>query len=60
MAQGVLAKNADLKKAFGTDNHVEVCKVILDKGEMQARNIRECTTELPLPSPSHSQTRGVG
>lgn len=35
--QGVLAKNKDLIKAFGTDNHVEVCKIILDKGEMQVR-----------------------
>ena len=35
--QGVLSKNKDLKKAFGTENQLEVCKIILDKGEMQAR-----------------------
>lgn len=37
LPQGVLAKNKDLKKAFGTDNQVEACKIILDKGEMQVR-----------------------
>ncbi len=35
--QGVLAKNKDLLKAFGTDNQLEVCRIILDKGEMQVR-----------------------
>lgn len=36
--QGVLAKNKDLVKAFGTDNQLEVCRIILDKGEMQVRS----------------------
>ena len=31
-----MVKNKDLVKAFGTDNHLEVCRVILEKGEMQA------------------------
>lgn len=35
VSKGVLANNVDLKKAFGTDNQVEICKIILDKGEMQ-------------------------
>lgn len=38
ISQGVLANNVDLKKAFGTDNQVEICKIILDKGEMQVWN----------------------
>ncbi|CAN0007569.1 unnamed protein product, partial [Hapterophycus canaliculatus] len=33
--QGVLAKNKDLMKAFGTDNQLEACRIILEKGEMQ-------------------------
>lgn len=36
--QGVLAKNKDLVKAFGTDKQLEVCRIILDKGEMQVRS----------------------
>lgn len=38
--QGIVAKSADLQRAFGTDSHVEVCKIILDKGEMQASFVR--------------------
>lgn len=37
--QGVLAKNKDLVKAFGTDSQLEVCRIILDKGEMQVRRL---------------------
>lgn len=35
--KGVLAKNKDLMKAFGTNSQLEVCRIILDKGEMQVR-----------------------
>ncbi|CAM9117956.1 unnamed protein product [Ectocarpus sp. 12 AP-2014] len=35
VSKGVLAKNKDLMKAFGTDNQLEACRIILDKGEMQ-------------------------
>ncbi|CAM9790182.1 unnamed protein product [Pylaiella littoralis] len=35
VSKGVLAKNKDLLKAFGTDSQLEVCRIILDKGEMQ-------------------------
>ena len=37
--QGVLAKNKDLVKAFGTDKQLEVCRIILEKGEMQVRDL---------------------
>lgn len=37
--QGVLAKNKDLVKAFGTDNQLEACRIILEKGEMQVRGV---------------------
>lgn len=37
--QGVLAKNKDLVKAFGTDNQLEACRIILEKGEMQVRGL---------------------
>ncbi|CAM9464539.1 unnamed protein product [Scytosiphon promiscuus] len=35
VSKGVLAKNKDLMKAFGTDNQLEACRIILEKGEMQ-------------------------
>ncbi|CAM9799363.1 unnamed protein product, partial [Laminaria digitata] len=35
VSKGILSKNKDLKKAFGTENQLEACKIILDKGEMQ-------------------------
>lgn len=37
--QGVLAKNKDLMKAFGTDNQLEACRIILDTGEMQVSTL---------------------
>lgn len=45
----MLAKNADLIKAFGTDNQVDVCKLILDKGEMQASVIIYDSTQATIP-----------
>ena len=30
-----MAKKEDLIKAFGNDDHTEICKLILDKGELQ-------------------------
>lgn len=35
MSKGQVAKKEDLIKAFGKDNHVEICKEILAKGELQ-------------------------
>ena len=33
--QGVIAKNKDLKKAFGTTDHDTACVIILEKGQVQ-------------------------
>lgn len=46
VSQGVLAKNKDLMKAFGTDNQLEACRIILEKGEMQVRQKKEMLEEL--------------
>lgn len=35
VSKGQVAKKEDLVKAFGKDNHVEICKEILAKGELQ-------------------------
>lgn len=35
MSKGQVAKKEDLLKAFGKDDQTEVCKEILDKGELQ-------------------------
>lgn len=35
VSKGQVAKKEDLIKAFGKDNHVEICKEILAKGELQ-------------------------
>ncbi|KAG9397331.1 Ribosome maturation protein SBDS [Carpediemonas membranifera] len=35
VSKGVFAKDADLKKGFGTSDHFEVAKIILQKGELQ-------------------------
>ena len=35
VVKGQVAKAQDLRKAFGTDDHLEVCKIILRKGELQ-------------------------
>ncbi|KAI5597456.1 hypothetical protein POPTR_002G073200v4 [Populus trichocarpa] len=35
VSKGVLAKNSDLVKAFGHDDHTKICLEILEKGELQ-------------------------
>lgn len=35
VSKGQVAKKEDLMKAFGKADHVEICKEILDKGELQ-------------------------
>lgn len=35
VSKGQVAKKEDLIKAFGKDNHTEICKEILTKGELQ-------------------------
>jgi ribosome maturation protein SDO1 len=35
VSKGQVAKKEDLIKAFGQDNTVEICKIILEKGELQ-------------------------
>lgn len=35
VSKGQVAKKEDLVKAFGKDNHTEICKEILAKGELQ-------------------------
>jgi len=35
VSKGQLAKREEILAAFDTENHVEVCKMILDKGELQ-------------------------
>lgn len=35
VSKGQVAKKEDLMKAFGTNNHTEICKEILTKGELQ-------------------------
>jgi len=35
VSKGVLAKNSDLQGAFKTDDEIEICKKILEKGELQ-------------------------
>jgi len=35
VSKGVLAKNQDLMEVFGTTNTNEVCRIILDRGEVQ-------------------------
>ncbi|VVB08428.1 unnamed protein product [Arabis nemorensis] len=35
VSKGVLAKSKDLMKAFGSEDHTEICMQILDKGELQ-------------------------
>lgn len=35
VSKGEFAKSSDLKKAFGTSDEVEVCKLILQKGQIQ-------------------------
>jgi ribosome maturation protein SDO1 len=34
-AQGVLAAATDLEEVFGTTNQEEICREILDRGELQ-------------------------
>ena len=38
VSKGQMAKNADLEKAFKTADQTEICKVILDKGQLQVRS----------------------
>jgi ribosome maturation protein SDO1 len=33
--QGVIAKGEDMKEAFGTEDHMKVALIILDKGELE-------------------------
>lgn len=35
VSKGQVAKKEDIIKAFGTDNHTEICREILAKGELQ-------------------------
>ncbi|CAL6394717.1 unnamed protein product [Bathycoccus prasinos] len=35
VSKGIVAKEADLKKAFGTTDEEKICRVILEKGELQ-------------------------
>ncbi|EDQ86486.1 uncharacterized protein MONBRDRAFT_38375 [Monosiga brevicollis MX1] len=35
VSKGEVAKNTDLQKAYGTDDHTKICRIILDKGELQ-------------------------
>ena len=35
VSKGQLAASEDVKKAFGSEDSVEVCKLILEKGELQ-------------------------
>ena len=35
VSKGQMAKNADLEKAFKTTDQTEICKIILDKGQLQ-------------------------
>ena len=37
VSKGQLAPTEDVKKAFGTEDALEVCKRILQKGELQVR-----------------------
>lgn len=52
----MLAKNKDLIKAFGTDNQLEVCRILLDKGEMQ---VRRHTRERDKEGETHTYTGDV-
>ena len=33
--QGVIAKGEDMREAFGTDDHMKVALIILEKGELE-------------------------
>jgi ribosome maturation protein SDO1 len=35
VSKGIVAKEADMKKAFGTTDEEKICRVILEKGELQ-------------------------
>uniref|UniRef100_A0AC34GIC1 Ribosome maturation protein SDO1/SBDS N-terminal domain-containing protein n=1 Tax=Panagrolaimus sp. ES5 TaxID=591445 RepID=A0AC34GIC1_9BILA len=35
VSKGQVAKTADLTAAFGMDDHLEICKLILEKGDLQ-------------------------
>lgn len=35
VSKGVIAKGEDMKEAFGTDDHMKVALIILDKGELE-------------------------
>ncbi len=39
VSKGEFAKLSDLKKAFGSSNEVEVCKLILQKGQIQVSEL---------------------
>lgn len=43
--QGIIAKGEDMREAFGTDDHMKVALVILEKGELEVSGA--CTTCLP-------------
>jgi ribosome maturation protein SDO1 len=39
VSKGEFAKSSDLKKAFGSSDEVEVCKLILQKGQIQVSEL---------------------
>lgn len=46
VSKGQLAKRDDLMSAFETDNQMEICRIILDKGELQVSDKeRQSTSE---------------
>lgn len=45
VSKGQIAKNEDLQKCFNKTDHTEICKEILDKGEVQVSD-RERSTQL--------------
>jgi|UniRef100_A0AC35FRT2 ribosome maturation protein SDO1 len=46
VSKGQVAKTADLTAAFGMDDHLEICKLILEKGDLQVSDKeRAATTE---------------
>jgi ribosome maturation protein SDO1 len=49
VSKGEVAKKDDLMKAFNTENHLEICKTILEKGDLQvSEKERHMVTELSL------------
>lgn len=55
--QGITAKAKDLKAAFGTDDHLECCKIVLEKGELQVSDKeRQVQLDRSVPAPTRQRS----